>query len=158
MRSIESSFGILSTIGNHADVFIGIEGEVKKAAFDLLKKSLKIQKADADYLRLIHGAIGGDNFVKVLDLLNEKEISALMKKADPHLAGLTNMKAHELRVHLRELATSKVEPTSKPVVPKRDAAAKGGSKKAPAHKSSKPAVPMYPESMSAKGSRHRNAS
>lgn len=152
MKSTENSFSLLSTIGNHADVFSEIESEVKKAAFDLLKKSLKIKKADTGYLRLVKGAIGDDNLIMVLDLLNEKEVSALAKKADPHHTGLPGMKAHELRVHLRELATSKVEPAPKTAV-----TTQAGSKKAPAKKS-KPAVPMYPESMAAKGSRYRNAS
>lgn len=117
--------GIFAAIGAHPHAFPDLKSDVQIQAEKLLVKQLTKAKT-LEGLTAIFAAIGHANAGNAVDVLNDKQVAALVKKLDKLKAPELDVpasRAHLVKLGLREIAPQAPQP--KPRATKAKAPPKG---------------------------------
>ena len=104
---------LLQTIAANPAAFPAVTADAVKAARSLVIGQLKAKTSGLDSLRNVRRVLG-DEFVLVVEGMNEKEVRFLLSKLDKYNPDLQTAAADQLRNHLNALAKGLVEPVVKP--------------------------------------------
>ena len=107
------SHAVLRALADHPEAFPAIQTDLGDLAGKLLIKQIK-KTTDAALFAKLYGVTGATTMSTVLDGFSANDLSALVKKIDPHgsYAGpSSDLKA--VRSHIAELATGRVQPAAK---------------------------------------------
>ncbi|MEP9351272.1 hypothetical protein [Xanthobacter sp. KR7-225] len=117
------SQGVLVAIAGHPAAFPDLKADIATMVQKLLVKQVKKCKG-VGMLRAVASAIGREATVHMADVLNDKEVAALVKALDKVRA--PSIEPASLRAHLVKLASGEMEPeTPAPKRAARKAPAKG---------------------------------
>ncbi len=101
------SYALISAIGQNPHIFGDIDTRVQKQALALLAAQLKQRSLKLEQYIAISGAIGHKQLELYLDTVDDKFLSALIKKLDRYSLAATSSDPNVLRQHLVNLATVK---------------------------------------------------
>jgi hypothetical protein len=107
-------FGVLQSIGAHADVFASARPDVDKAARGIVVKCLKAKSLELPALRALYGAIHGDPFALIVEGLKDAEVKGILTRLDKHHPEVKGGSPGWRRAHLIALAAARAQPALAP--------------------------------------------
>ena len=120
-------FGILRLIGENPQVFSAIAQEINKTARMFVAKQIKANTTNLVSLRAVHGALGDETFILILDDFPDAATIALAKKLDKNHPEIASASPQWSRKRIEELARGAAEPV--PKAPKKAIAKSKGEPK-----------------------------
>lgn len=120
------SKAVMVAMIENPSIFPAVAAALDKDVAKHLTAHFKHKGMGLDQLKATHDALGDESLALAFEALDDKAITALVKKADPHR---TDGEPGGDLAHLKDLASGKVEPQPKPDKPKKATAPRA---KAPA--------------------------
>lgn len=105
---------VLRTIAEHPEVYPELQPELPELARKLLLKQVKAKSTDVSLLKKLYQVAGADNLEAIFDGMTEKEMIGLVKRTDSHSPfAKAGEDARAIRRHVSDLATGRVQPSTK---------------------------------------------